>query len=593
MSGTEFRQRLAAILHADAVGYSSLMAVDERTTVTALDAARAVFRTQVESNQGRITDMAGDSILAVFDIATGAVSAALAIQQELDAASGRVPEDARMRFRIGLHLGEIIEKPDGTVYGDGVNVAARLQALAEPGGIAVSDAVKGAVGCRCLAAYVDEGEQAVKNIPNPVRWYRVVPTQSEGRAAVLRAKTAVVRTAEELSALPSMAIIPFRTASADPEQICLADGLRTDIQWALAKIAGLVLIGFGTTNTYRNKDVKPQQAAAEMGVRYLLEGFVQKSGDRARITASLIDGASGQVVWTEHYDRVLNDSLEVQDEITERIVTALDVKLLSGENARVWRKYIRNSRAREHFYRGIHESMKGQKDANAAAREEFEQVARLAPESSIGPALVAFAYWWDAFRGWTASPARSFELAVQWAERAMPMEDADGQAHTVMAHIHLFRREHDMALQRAEEAVALRPSCSNANPHLANILYYCGQPANAVDRIRQAMRLTPVHAPWFKVVLAASCKEIGQWDEAAAAAKEVVRMKPDDIDARLVLIEVCQATGNEGSAREFVREVSTLRPDFSVSRWAETQPYKDPAVLERITANLRSAGLTS
>ena len=584
MSGSEFRQRLAAILAADAAGYSGLMAVDERKTVTVLDAARAVFRTQIESNQGRVIDMAGDSVLAVFEIATGALSAALEIQQRLGDA---------LKFRIGVHLGEIIEKPDGTVYGDGVNIAARLQALAEPGRIAVSDAVKGAVGRRVPAEFVDRGEQTVKNIPNAVRWYCAVPMQAEGRAAVLRAKTAVARTADALSALPSIAIIPFRTATADPEQIILADGLRTDIQWALAKIAGLVLIGTPTTNTYRNKEVTPQQAAAEMGVRYLLQGFVQKSGERARITASLIDGASGQVIWTEHYDRVLNDSLEVQDEITERIVTALDVKLLSGDQARVWRKAIRHPRAREYFYRGIHEFMKGQREANAAAREAFEQVARLVPESSIGPTAVAFAHWWDAFRGWTASPARSFELAVQWAERAMPMEDTDGQAHTVVAHIHLLRREHEMALKRAEEAVALRPGCSTANAHLGNIQYYCGRPADATDRMRQATRLIPVHPPWFDVILAASCKEIRQWNEATAAAREAVRMRADDIDARLVLIEVCRATGNEGSAREYVREVSTLQPDFSVSRWAQTQPYKDPAVLERITANLRSAGLTT
>jgi len=593
VSGTEFRRQLAAILAADAAGYSSLMAADERTTVAALDAARAVFRTQIESTQGRVIDMAGDSVLAVFEIATGALAAALAIQKELDAALSEAPGDRRMRFRIGVHLGEIIEKPDGTVYGDGVNVAARLQALAEPGGIAVSDAVKGAVGIRVPAVFVDQGEQTVKNIAGAVHWHRAVPTESEGRAAVLRARTAVARTANQLSALPSIAIIPFRTATADPEQIVLADGLRTDIQWALAKIAGLVLIGTPTTNTYRNKDVTPQQAAAEMGARYLLEGFVQKSGDRARITASLIEGSSGQVIWTEHYDRVLNDSLEVQDEITERLVTALDVKLLNGDQARVWRKALRNSRAREYFYRGIHELMKGQKEANAAAREAFEQVARLAPESSIGPAAVAFAHWWDAFRGWTASPERSFELAVQWAERAMPMEDADGQAHTVMAHIHLLRREHDKALEVAEDAVALRPACSTANGHLANIQYYCGRSADAADRMRQAMRLIPVHPPWFNVLLGASCKELRQWEDATAAAREALRKKSDDVDARLVLIEVCKAARSADAVRELVREVAAIKPDFSVEKWAETQPYKDPAVLERITANLRSAGLAS
>lgn len=593
MSGAELRQRLAAILAADAAGYSRLMAADERATVTALDAARAVFRAQIESNHGRVIDTAGDSILAVFEIATGAVSAALTIQRALEADLDALPEDRRLRFRIGVHLGEIIEKPDGTVYGDGVNVAARLQALAEPGGIAVSDGVKGAVGCRVCAVFVDQGEQMVKNVPSAVRWHRAVPTEPEGRAAVLRAKTAVARTEVQLSALPSIAIIPFRTASADLEQVILADGLRTDIQWALAKIAGLVLIGTPTTNTYRNKDIVPQQAAAEMGARYLLEGFVQKSLDRARITTSLIDGSSGRIIWTEHYDRVLNDALEVQDEITEQVVTALDVKLLSGDQARVWRRAIRHPRAREYFYRGIHESMKGQKESNAAAREAFEQVARLEPDNSIGPTAVALTHWWDAFRGWSGTPARSLELAEQWAERAMPMEDVDGQAHTVMAHILLLRREHDQALKVAEDSVALRPGCSTANAHLGNIQYYCGRPADAADRMRQAMRLTPVHPSWFEVVLAASCKELRQWDEAAAAAREAIRKKSDEVDARLVLTEVCAAIGDRISVQQLTQEVSTLLPDFSLSNWAETQPYRDLAVLERITADLRSAGLPS
>jgi adenylate cyclase len=591
VSASEARQRLAAILAADAAGYSRLMAADERATVATLDAARTVFRAQIERNQGRVVDMAGDSILAVFETATGAVAASLAIQQQLDSAAGAMPEPRRLRFRIGVHLGEIMEKPDGTVYGDGVNLAARLQALTEPGGIAVSDAVKGAVRSRVPALLVDQGEQMVKNIPNPVRWCRVLPVLAEAGASASAASATATRTAARLVELPSIAILPFRTAGAAVEEASLADGLRIDIQAALVKIAGLMIIGIGTTNSYRGKELPPQQAASEMGARYLLEGFIQGSGNRVRITASLIDGSSGQVVWTERYDRELDDSLEVQDEITERIVTALDVKLLSGEQAKVWRKTLRNSRAREYFYRGLHEYMKGQKEANAAARENFEQVARLAPDSSLGPTMVAFSHWWDAFRGWTATPAQSFDLAAKWAERAMPMEDADGQAHTVMAHIHLLRREHDRALKTAQDAVGLRPSCSNANSHLANILYYCGQPADAADRMRQAMRVTPIHPPWFEVILAASCKETRQWQDAIAAAKEALRKKADDVDARLVLIEVHQATGDVEAARALAREVCALRPDFSVAKWADTQPLKDRAVLDRIAANLRAAGL--
>ena len=587
MSETGVTRKLAAVLKADVAEYTRMMGEDEEATMAAWWSHRKeVIDPKIAAYRGRIVKHTGDGFLAEFPSVLDAMKCAIEIQAEMARRNADVPKERRMDFRIGINLCDIMAD-DEDIYGDGVNIAARIEALAEPGGIAVSDLVHSAVHGHVSAVFVDQGEQTVKNIPNPVRWYRAFATQPGG-ATVAPFR----RTADHLTALPSIAILPFKTASADPEQATLADGLRMDIQWALVKIAGLMVIGTGTMNTYRNKDVTPQQAAAEIGVRYLLEGFVQKSGDRARITASLIDGPSGEVSWTEHYDRVLDDLLEVQDDITERVVTALDVKLLSGEHARVWRKTLKNPKAREYLYRGIHEFMKRQKEANAAARENFEQVARLAPESFLGPTMVAFAHWWDAFRGWTTSPEHSIELAAEWAERALAMEDLDGQAHVVMAHIHLLRREHDSALEMAEQAIALRPSCIDANPHLGNILYYCGRPGDAADRMRQAMRLTPIHASWFEVVLAAGCKEIRRWDEATAAAKEALRIKPDDIDARLVLIEVCRATGNEGLARELANEVLALRPDFSLSEWAKTQPYRDPTVLERIVATLGAAGLS-
>lgn len=575
------KQRLAAILAADAAGYSRAMAADEHATVAALDACRAVFRTQVEAHQGRIVDTAGDSVLALFDTAVGAVQAALAVQKDLDASS------PGMRFRIGVHLGDVLEKDDGTVYGDGVNLAARLQALAAPGEIAVSEMVRMAVRGRVDAMFVDQGEQAVKNIATPVRWCSAAAARPRSGATEPRS-----RTAEQLAALPSIAILPFKTAGADLEQAIFADGLRFDIQNALVKIAGLLLIGVATTNTYRNKAVAPPQAGAEMGARWVLEGLVQRSGQRARVHVSLTEASSGQVAWSEHYDCVPDEGFDTQDQIAERIVTALDVKLMSGEQARVWRKTIKHPRAREHFYRGVHEFMKGQKEANAVARENFEEVARLVPQTSIGPTHVAFTHWIDAFRGWTPAAVHSFKAAAQWAERAMAMDDADGQAHTVMGHIHLLRREHDKALEVAEQAVTLRPACTNANAHLGNILYYCGRPADAADRIRQVMRISPVHPPWIKLVLASGCKESGQWDAAAQVAREVVRMKPDDIDARLVLIESSLAAGDAVAARELAGDVRKLQPDFSLAKWAERQPYRDPAVLERIVGRLREAGLS-
>jgi adenylate cyclase len=557
------------------------MAADQRKTVDLLESCRGVFRTEIESRHGRVVDMAGDSVLAVSDSAAAAVQAALAIQKKLEASA------CELRYRLGVHLGDVLEKPDGTVYGDGVNVAARLQALVQPGEIAVSEAVRAAVRGRVEALFVDQGEQTVKNIPAPVRWYKVAASPArQGTTDPQR------RSYADVASLPSIAILPFKTLGADADQAALADGLRIDIQGALVKIAGLALTAIGTTNTYRNKDVTPQQAAAEMGVRYLLEGMVQKSGQRARIHVSLTDGPIGQVLWSEHYDCALDEPFETQDEITEKIVTALDVKLLSGEQARVWRKTIQHPRAREYWYRGFHEFMKGQRDTNAAARENFEQVARLVPSSSLGLTMVAFTHWLDAFRGWAASPARSLELAAQAADPAMKMEDADGQAHAVMGHIHLLRREHEQALQVAEQAITLRPSCANSNAQFGNILYYCGRPADAADRVRQAMRFSPIHPPFFKSVLASSCKELREWDEAVRMAKELVRLKPDDVDARLVLIESCLANGDAAGARQLVDEVHKLQPDFSLQKWAERQPYRDPAVLARIVARLREAGLT-
>ena len=562
------------------------MASDDRATVAALDAARAVFRTNIESNRGRVIDMAGDSVLALFETVTGAAQAALDIQRELEHNAASAPEDLRMRFRIGVHLGDVLEKPDGTIYGDGVNIAARLQALPEPGGIALSAAVKDAVCGRVAAVFLDQGERNVKNVPNPVHWYSAASSESARRVSVSHP-----RTDEQMANLPSLALMPFRTASSDTDHSSLADGLRVDLQQALVKISGLVLIAAGTTNPYRNRDVPPQQAAAEMGVRFVLEGFVQKAGERARITISLIDGRTSQAIWGEHYDRALDESFDVQDEITERIVTALDVKLLSGEQARVWRKTLRHPRAREQWYRGMHEFWKGQQEANLVARACFEDVALLAPESALGPTMVAFTLWWESFRGWTRTPRESIDAAAGWAERAIAMEDTDGQAHAVMGHIHLYRREHDKALEVAEQAVMIRPSCTNSNVQLANILYYCGRPADAADRIRQAMRSSPVHPPMYNALLGASCKELRLWSEATAACQEVLRKKTDDLDARLVQIEIARSTGNDTAARALAAEVMEAKPDFSVSNWAATQPYRDAAVLALISRALCESGL--
>jgi TolB-like protein/class 3 adenylate cyclase/Flp pilus assembly protein TadD len=571
-------------LYADVVGYSRLMGSDEDSTHRTVCNHLDLIAESVRRHHGQVMHYAGDAVLTKFDAAVDALSCATDVQTRLRACNADLPADQRVEFRMGVNLGDVIEDR-GDIYGEGVNVAARLESLADPGGVCVSESVKVAVGAKLACAYEPMGEQRVKNIADPVRAYRVLLTGSGG-APLPAAKPAL-----KLPDRPSLAILPFKTVSGDVEQESLADGVRYDIQTALMKLAGLVLIAAATTLTYRNKDVATEQAAADMGVRHILEGHIQKSGNQVRITVALIDAVSKHVVWTERYDRLLDDSFQVQDEITEKIVTALDVKLASGEPAKIWRKTIKDPKTREYYYRGLHEYFKGNKEAMVIARENFERVAELAPDSGLGPTMVAFSHWWDAFRGWSDSPSRSLDLAGEWAAKAITMEDADGQAHAVMAHVHLLRREYDKALEVAQEAVCIRPQCIYANGHLGNVLYYYGKPGEAAERVKCAIRNTPVYSPWLVDILAASYKETGQLDNATAAAREALRLQPDDLDARFVLIGAYQSAGRDERAREIAQEVLAIQPDFSLTEWSARQPYREPATLERVVESLRAAGL--
>jgi len=308
VSGTDaLRQRLAAILAADVAGYSRLMAADERGTVAALEAARILFRGQIESNQGRVIDMAGDSVLAVFDTASGAVGAALAIQQSLHGASSDVPEERRMRFRIGVHLGDVIEKADGAVYGDGVNIAARIESLADPGGVAVSDAVRAAVRGKVPAGFDDLGKQTVKNIAQPVRVYRLRPAgPGETKPA-----PPVGHIDLSLPDKPSIAVLPFANMSADPEQEFFVDGVTEDIITELSRFHSLFVIARNSTFTYKGKAVDVRTVSKELGVRYVLEGSIRRAGDRIRVTTQLVDALTGSHVWAEKYDRDVEDVFAV------------------------------------------------------------------------------------------------------------------------------------------------------------------------------------------------------------------------------------------------------------------------------------------
>jgi adenylate cyclase len=559
--------------------------VDEAATLAALKSHRQeLIDQEIERHGGRLVSTSGDGALVEFPSVVGAVECAVAIQQGMSERNRDVALDRRIEFRMGINLDEVIVE-GGDILGDGVNVAARLESFAEPGTVCVSGSAFAHVKNRLDLRFDDLGEQRFKNIAEPVRTFRI-------RCAEAGFPYADFSTCESLPLpnRPSIAIMPFANLSGDAAQGYLADGLRLDIQAALVKASGLFLIAPNTVARYRNAEISAEDAGRQMGVRYVLEGAVRRSGERIRATVELTDVVARQIVWAEQYDRVLDDGLLLQDEITAEVLKALDVKLASGEK---WLLHstLKSLEALDHFYRGLSRFYAGTKDDNAAAREMFKQVARLQPDSAVGPAYLSFTYWVDAFRGWTDSKDRSLTEAARWAKMALERKSSNGLAHIVMASIHLLKRRHDAALVDCYKAVELRPNCPTANSYLANVLHYCGRSAEAITKLKEAIRITPVYPPWYMALLAAAYRESGQLAQSVIAARHGIRLSPADLEPRLALCSAFVLAGQAQQARQAAQEIVAIDPAFSTARYLADQPYKEDRTAQRLAESLRQAGL--
>ncbi len=583
MAEERVQRKLTAILVADVVGYSRLMEADEAGTRSRLTSLHSeLIDPRITSDGGRIVKTTGDGILAEFPSAVDAVRNAIAVQAEITDRNVELPESQRLVFRIGINLGDVIIEGDD-IHGDGVNVAARLEALCEPGGVYISGSVYDQVTNKLAASFDDLGERTVKNISRPVRVYRAgsglgIPTMGAAGTEPLPQPTS-----------PSIAVLPFTSLDDDPSQDYFADGLRLAIQASLVHVPGLFYVAPPAVNRYRDQDVTAQQVAREVGVRYVLEGAAQRSGERVRITVQLTDTAVRQVVWAERYDRDFSDTLAAQDEITTAVVTALGVKLVGG--TRWLQSSIKNLDALHSFYRGLNHFYRRTKHDNIVAREEFEDVFRLQPESPVGPSYLCMTHWNDAFMGWSESKNRSLMQAVEWAEKTNKFADTNGMAHMVLAFVHLMNRRHDEALATCYEAMELRPNCPIARSNLANVLHYCGHSAEAVAKVKESMRIMLFYPPWFLTLLAASYREIGEIDQSISTAKQELELSPTDIDARMVLCSVYDAAGLQEEAKKTAQEVIQIDPTFSIARYLENQPYKDEMTVNRLVESLRNAGL--
>jgi adenylate cyclase len=602
VASSELRQRLVAILAADVAGYSRLMSQDERATVEALDAAREIFRSHIEANQGRVIDMAGDSVLAVFETATGAVSAALVIQHAINALADAVPERQRMRFRIGIHLGDLMEKADGTVYGDGVNIAARLEALGEPGGVTISDSIRIAVKGKILAEFEDMGEQQVKNIADPVRAYRLREERSaQSQPAPLAEYPApTVEFDLALPDKPSIAVLPFTNMSGDPEQEYFADGITEDIITELSRFHSLFVIARNSSFAYKGKPVDVRTVSRELGVRYVLEGSIRRSGNRIRVTAQLIDAIIGSHIWAEKYDRVLEDIFAVQEEVTRSIVSAAMPTVMRVEEFKARRRH-KNLTAYELVVRARTCLRDGVATSDRVLVGKGLEAARAAlvidPDNSVALTTLASVQGFSIMSGFAPDPAAAMKEGMDAADRAIRL-DATGSEGYVAKGFLLFWKMDENNFEQARfllrRAIELNSNDWSAWWALGTHEATAGSPETAIDLLRLALRLSPLDPIRYRghMMLAVSLFAIRDYAAALVEIGKAMAESPKDGYLRIFASQINVALGDLVSARAAFVEAQRLAPELVQRRLDGISPIRNAELRNRGTVFLRiAAGL--
>jgi TolB-like protein len=585
----QLQRRLAALISADVVGYSRLMADDEFATVRSLTACRKHVTELVKQSGGRLVDFVGDNMLAEFPNTLDAVNCASQIHRCLFELNVNLSEDRYLKFRIGVHVGDIMF--DGErIYGDGVNIAARLQALAEPDGICISDMVYQQIHSKLQYHYIDLGEQSLKNLPDPVRVFRIIEFKKPHKQ-VTSSTTLNKRPSLPLPAKPSLAVLPFVNLSGNYKPDHFTDGLTLDIMTALVQIPGLLLISDVSMFSYRTNPISIREIGRQLGVSHILEGGIRRKGNSVRISARLTETENNRQVWAQQFDRNLDDMFVIQDEITHEIVTAMDVALVSGEPARTVRKALKKPAAIESYYRGWGALFSSATEDIRLAQQMFEEIIRLEPESSIGFALAAYAYLQQASMGADKDESYLLDRASELAEQALQLKDVTGLADLVLANIYLRHEEHEKALAAAERSVLARPSCDAAFTAKAEVLNYLGRPAEAIGLAKFAMRLAPVYPSYYPAVLSAAYFGSNRFEEALDAAEISIEADPNNLDAWLLIAAANASLGRLDTAKEAARKILTLKPDFSIETFAKSHPYKYQGQLEKMISQLQQAGL--
>jgi adenylate cyclase len=579
-------RRLAAVLAADMVGYSRLMEVDETGTLARLKTHRIeLIDPAIAKNRGRIIKTTGDGMLVEFHSVADAVMCAAEIQRRMARRNADVSPARWMQFRIGINLGDVIVEQDD-IFGDGVNVAARLEMLAEPGGICVSGAVRDQVGQRLEdVEFEDLGDQSVKNIARPIRVFRI-RLERDPKAAPANAEEAAV--APAISRKPSIAVLPLVNMSGDPEQEFFADGLTEDIITELSRFHDLLVISRNSTFVYKGKAVKVQEVAREFGVDYLLEGSVRKAGDRIRVTVQLIDAETDRHIWAERYDRQLEDVFAIQDEMTRAIVATLPGRVEAARHDHAKRKPTDNMAAYECVlaakvlhHRSTHED-------NAEAQRLLNRALALDPNYAHAHAWKACVLGQTWVYGWCADREVTLQQVAAELEITLALDDNDSDVHRILAALNLNRDDHDKAAYHQDRALTLNPNYDLVVVQQGELLTWLGRPEEGIDWIKKAMRLNPYHPERFWSHLGRACYCAEKYAEAAEAFSRITR---PDYTHHAFLAATFAQMGNEVAAAAHAAEVLKREPKFSVAVYLTTQHYKRDVDRLRHEAGLLSAGL--
>ena len=571
-------RRLAAILAADIAGYSALMGSDEARTVSDLKGHQAVVLPMVGEFGGRVIDTAGDGILAEFPSVFNAVECAVAIQRTMVERNAAIEPGRRMEFRIGVNLGDVIYDND-QIFGDGVNVAARLEAIAEPGSICVSGKVHEEIHTKIGLPYEDLGDKQLKNIAEPVRVYGI------------RLDRAPTRTVLALPDKPSIAVLPFQNMSGDPEQEYFSDGMTEDLITDLSKVSGLFVIARNSSFAYKGRSVKVQEIGRDLGVRFVLEGSVRKSGNRVRITAQLIDAGSGGHLWAERFDRDLTDIFSTQDEVVAKIVGTLAVTLTRGEEQRLRRHGTGNVEAYESWLRAREFLTRGTRESVAQAQVMYRRAIEIDLNFARPHAGLALAAISDYVSDWAPDPAQALDEAERWARRAVELSDQEPVSHLALGAVLLWRRDQEGALAESRRMMALDPNFAQGYSATGLALMYAGRAAEALEPFAMAMRLDPLYPSMVLHFLAQANFSLGKYEIAAQQLVDRIARTPGTDASRMLLASCYGHLGRAEDARAAWVELLKVNPDFSLMQRARVLPYKDARDFQRIADGLAKAGL--